>query len=112
MTKQHILDELKRVAKRMGGVAPGRLRFQTETGIKESDWRGRYWIRWNEAVKEAGLTPNQKTEGYDDDLLVAKLISFARELGHFPLVAELLMKARTEKGFPSESTFRNNLGTK
>jgi hypothetical protein len=106
MKKQHILEEIKRTAEANGGVPLGRLRFFTETGIKESDWRGVYWVRWNEAVKEAGFAPNQKVESYDDSWLITKLISSTRELGHFPVWAELRLKARNTEDWPSDSTFR------
>ena len=77
MTKQHILDEIRRIAKANGGVSVGRLRFCTETGIKESDWRGVHWAKWNDAVREAGLTPNEKVIAYDEEWLILKLIGLA-----------------------------------
>jgi Meiotically up-regulated gene 113 len=106
MNKQHILEEIRRTANSNGGVPLGRLRFFTETGIKESDWRGVHWVRWNEAVREAGFAPNQKTESYDEDWLLTKLIALARELGRFPVWAELRLRARTAPDFPSDGTFR------
>jgi hypothetical protein len=106
MTKQHILDEISRTAVANDGMPLGRLRFQTETGIKESDWIGKYWVRWNDAVREAGLSPNRKTEAYEDEWLILKIIALARELTRFPVSAEFRMRSRTEKGFPSESTIR------
>ena len=43
MSKQHILDEIRRTAEENGGVPLGLDRFVVATGIKEFDWRGRYW---------------------------------------------------------------------
>lgn len=106
MNKQHIIEEIRRTAKANGGSPLGRLRFRAETGIKESDWLGVYWVRWNDAVREAGLNPNKKTEAYQDEWLMAKIVSLARELGHFPVHAELRLKARTDADFPDDSTFR------
>jgi len=106
MTKQHILEEIKRTAKANGGLPIGRLRFFTETGIKESDWRGVYWVRWNDAVREAGFAPNQKTQAYDEEWLIMQLATVARELGHFPIWSELRMRARTDSEFPNDATFR------
>lgn len=83
----------------------GRLRFFRETGIKESDWKGKYWARWNDAVTEAGLEPNQKTSAYEEGLLIEKFISLMRELGRFPVVAEIRMKVRTDPSFPNDKTF-------
>lgn len=83
----------------------GRLRFFRETGIKESDWKGKYWARWNDAVSEAGLEPNQKTSAYEEALLIEKFVSLMRELGRFPVVAEIRMKVRTDPSFPNDKTF-------
>ena len=55
MTKDHILAEICRTAAPNGGMPLGRERFFAETGIKEPDWRGKYWVRWSDAVRAAGL---------------------------------------------------------
>ncbi len=105
MNKQHILHEIKRTAEANGGIPLGRLRFFRETGIKESDWKGKYWARWNDAVSEAGLEPNQKTIAYEEELLIEKFVALMRELGRFPVVAEIRMKVRKDPGFPNDKTF-------
>jgi Meiotically up-regulated gene 113 len=111
MDKQHILDEIRRTATASGGVSLGKDRFFTETGIKESDWFGRYWVRWSDAVREAGFTPNRMSEAYTDDVLVAKLISLTRKLGRFPVRGDLRMQARGTVEFPSDKAF-GRLGSK
>jgi hypothetical protein len=55
MDKDRILAEIRRTASENGGRPLGRLRFFAETGIRESDWRGIHWVRWSEAVAEAGF---------------------------------------------------------
>ncbi len=105
MNKQNILQEIKRTAEANGGNPLGRLRFFRETGIKESDWKGKYWARWNDAVSEAGLEPNQKTSAYEGELLMEKFISLMRELSRFPVVAEIRMKVRKDPSFPNDKTF-------
>ena len=105
MNKDQILQEIKRTAEANGGSPLGRLRFFRETGIKESDWKGKYWARWNDAVSEAGLEPNQKTSAYEEELLFEKFISLMRELSRFPVVAEIRMKVRKDPSFPNDKTF-------
>jgi hypothetical protein len=45
MTRAQIIQEIQRTAKQNGGKPLGRRKFTTETGIKESDWLGVYWVR-------------------------------------------------------------------
>ena len=111
MDKQYILDEIRRTAKENGGDALGTQKFLTETGIKKSAWHGKYWVRWGDALREAGLTPNQLAEAYDEELLIAKLISLTRELGRFPVEGDLRMKSRNDPDFPSHGAF-NRVGSK
>ena len=59
MTKEHILSEIRRTAATNGGKPLGVERFLKETGVKPSDWQAKYWIRWGEALREAGFQPNQ-----------------------------------------------------
>jgi hypothetical protein len=105
VTKAHILDEIKRTAEANGGQPLGRQRFRTETGIKETDWSGKYWIRWSDALREAGYSPNQFQSAYSEQFLLRKLAAFVQELGHFPVHAELKLKAREDPEFPSHNTF-------
>lgn len=105
MNKAHILSEIKRTAALNGGVPLGKDRFFQETGIKASDWLSKYWARWGDAVKEAGLTPNTLQTAYEDELLLEKCVDLTRELGHIPVSTEFAMKARQDKTFPSKNTF-------
>ena len=105
VTKAHILDEIKRTAEANGGQPLGRQRFYAETGIKETDWSGKYWIRWSDALREAGYSPNQFQSAYSEQFLLGKLATFVQELGRFPVHAELKLKARQDSGFPSHNTF-------
>jgi len=89
----------------------GRKRFESETGIKESDWLGRFWTRWNDAVREAGLEPNTMQGRFPEEHLLQTLTSLIRELGRFPTSAELKLKSRQDSDFPSHNTF-NRLGRK
>lgn len=110
-TKSHILAEIRRTAEKNGGVPLGRQRFYADTGIKESDWLGRYWARWGDAVTEAGLRPNTLQVAYDEDVLFERLAALAKDLGRFPARTEIQLKAQSEPTFPNAKTFQR-LGRK
>lgn len=105
MNKKHILDEIRRTAEANGGQPLGRDRFEKETGIREGDWSGRYWARWNDAVKEAGFVPNQMNTAIEDDALIGQLAQLAKQLGKFPVRMEMRMHKRENPSFPNDKTF-------
>jgi hypothetical protein len=109
--KQFIIQEIKRTASENAGVPLGWRRFETETGIKYYDWFGVYWARWNDALREAGFSPNQLTAAYESEDLLGKYAELARELGRLPVVGDLRLKRRKDPEFPGDKTFRR-LGTK
>jgi hypothetical protein len=110
--KSHILAEIKRTATANGGVALGRRRFETETGIRESDWAGKYWARWSDALAEAGLTPNKLVGAFDEDELLRPLAAFARELGRLPVTHEMRMRKKTDPTLPNEKVFARRFGSR
>jgi hypothetical protein len=112
MNKQAILSEIRRTAESNGGVPLGMERFAQETGSKPSDWRGKIWVRWGDALREAGFEPNQMRGAYQDNVLIDKSIALMLELSHFPTVAEIRFKAHNDPGFPWHNTFRDRLGTR
>ena len=113
MERDHIVSEIKRTAEMSGGTPLGQGRFFQETRIKVSDWKGKFWVRWGDALREAGLEPNRfGSDAHDRTFLIEKLIGLARELGHLPSVWELRLKARQEPGFPSQIAFSRWLGSK
>jgi len=111
MNKEHILQEIKRTAEEHGGVPLGWRKFAQETGIRDSLWLGKHWARWGDAVREAGYTPNQMTEAYDEADLFEKFILVARELRKLPTDKDLRLKAHQDSHFPDAATFRRS-GTK
>jgi len=105
VTKEHILSEVRRTAAQNSGQPLGRGAFFSATGIRESDWIGKWWPRWNDVLAEAGFPPNQMNPRRPDDDMLQRLAEFVRELGHYPVIAELKMKASADKTFPSPKTF-------
>lgn len=106
MKKQQILAEIHRTAQANGGRPLGRDRFERETGIRTSDWEGKYWARWNDAVRDAGLSPNQLVSAYDEAHLLAQLASLVRELGRFPTSREMILRRRHDAQFPSQTVYK------
>jgi hypothetical protein len=105
MDKSDILDAIKRLAAANGGKAPGRVRFEHETGIRMSDWYPHLWLRWGDALVEAGYVANELQTAISNEILIRKYIDLTRELAHLPVEGELLRKARKDKSFPSRNTF-------
>lgn len=105
ITRSQILDEIKRTAEENGSQPLGRQKFYAETGIKENDWLGRYWVRWSDALQEAGYSPNQFQSAYNEQFLLEKLAALTQELGHFPTIAEIKLKRRQDPEFPSHGPF-------
>ncbi len=110
MKKEYIIDEILRTTKENAGVPLGVGRFKKETGIKTSDWYGKYWSKWGDALREAGYEPNKKQEPYDIEWLIKKLIELIREKGRFPTDGELRLKAFNDSTFPAHSTFSKRMG--
>jgi hypothetical protein len=109
--KSEILELIVRTAKDNGGVPLGSARFGSETGIKETDWCGKYWARWGDALTEAGFSPNAFQQAYNAEFMMEKLAMLARELGKFPTSREIQLRTRFDKTFPNKKTFQR-LGSK
>jgi Meiotically up-regulated gene 113 len=112
ITKEEIIQEIQQTAKNNGNIALGKGRFLQMTGIKESDWQGRYWARWSDAVREAGFEPNAMQVPLDETILFEKYIALTREKNRFPVNAEIQLQTRIDPTFPASSTFSNRFGTK
>jgi hypothetical protein len=109
--KQQILDMIRRLAAQNGGKAPGAQRFTTITGIGKSAWYPKLWLRWGDAVREAGLQGNSMARSIGHELLIKKYIELIRELGNFPVEGDLVHKRLADRSFPYRDAF-NALGGK
>ena len=63
------------------------------------------WVRWGDAVREAGFLPQRLQAAYDDEFLIEKFIEFVRSLGRYPVAAEAKLETRRDSTFPSFKTF-------
>ncbi len=111
MTKEEILQTIRTLAVAHGGQPPG-WRGIAEAGIRESEWLGKYWARWSDALRDAGFTPNRWQVGYDEDFMLRRFAALIRELGHFPTEPELKLKRRVDPTLPSERAYRARFGGK
>ena len=78
--KAHIIREIKRIANANGGKPPGVQIFERETGIKQWDWYPDTWLRWNDALEEAGYLPNKLQGRIGDEVVIEKYIAARRHL--------------------------------
>ncbi len=102
-TEQLIIDEIRRMASENGGTPPGKASFAKATGIRQTDWCGKFWARWSDAVRAAGLPPNQPPRKKTAREVVEALIVVARALGRFPTLAEMALRRRNDPTFPGRN---------
>lgn len=106
MTKDQILAEIRRTTAENGGVALGKKRFLDATGIAESDWLGRYWTRWGDALREAGVPGQSMNSRLPDEAILDAAATIVRRQGRFPTAAEIRLAVRADPNLPSHNTFR------
>jgi hypothetical protein len=104
ITRQHVLDEIRRTASANGGIPVGSRTFEQLTGIRSHEWQ-RFWPRFSEAQAEAGLEPNKLKAAIPDELMLEKLALLTRAYGHRPTISELRVAKRTDPGVPSIEAF-------
>lgn len=109
--REQILNAIRRLSE-ANGQPPGKRLFETSTGIKESAWYGVYWVRWSEALAEAGLAPNTRTVAHDEDFLFRKFADALRHFGRIPTVMELRMYGKKDPDFPNEKAALRPFGSK
>ncbi len=109
--KEDILQEIRRQAAINDGVPLGKERFEAVTGIKQSAWQGRFWVRWSDVLMAAGFAPNQwQGQKLSDEELVRELANLAQHLGHYPVNNEVKFHHSQNPSFPDAKTFRTRFG--
>ena len=96
ISREHILQEVKRTAEANGGKPLGKARFLNETGIRDADWIGRFYARWNDVLRDAGFGPNKLNEAIDEVILLDRYADLAQEFGRVPVTSELRLKKRAD----------------
>jgi len=72
-SEYQIIDEIRRTAVQNDGRPLGKRRFESETGIRESDWYGGHWVKWIDALVEAGFAPNSMQKPHPQEAIQACL---------------------------------------
>ena len=99
-----VIAEIQRLALQYG-KAPGKELFERETGMQSAEWYPKLWLRWSDAIKEAGLQPNKFNERTSDGIVLNKYCGFIRELGHVPVIGEIRNRAADDSSFPAHTVF-------
>lgn len=110
MEKERILEAIRGTAKENGGQPLGRESFATATGIKESDWSGKFWSRWSDVVQEAGFEPNAMNQPRPFAELLKAVADLIKELGRFPTQPEMNLRRKNDPSFPSPDSIRRRMG--
>lgn len=108
--REKILDEIKRLAKANGGTPPGQNVFAKETGYKPHEWE-KYWARWGDAVREAGLVAQEWSSKLNAMLFYPKLAEAVRYYKRLPTIRELQLFRKINPVIPSAMTLKNHFSS-
>jgi hypothetical protein len=84
ISKEKILEAIRKTAQENSGRPLGEVKFQ----------------------KEAGFEPNQFQVPYSDEFISEKIIGLIRKLKKFPTTRERIVERNIDSDFPSHGTFR------
>jgi hypothetical protein len=111
--KNDIINKIKEVANILGGKTPSLGDMEKYANIKADMWKGKYWVRWSDALIESGYTPNSfSLPKIGKEKITIKLLSFIREIDRLPLFLELKMRKQVDITFPSISAITRNFNGK
>lgn len=107
--REHIISEIRRLAKETGKV-PGQRLFEGETGVAEHQWRGKFWARWGDALIEAGFGPNEWNQKLDTNTVLDAIIVACRYYKKIPTRSELELYSRDNPGMNSAKLISRHFG--
>lgn len=110
--RDHILKEIKRIAAEQQGVPPGQAAFAKVTGISTGKWRGIHWLKWSDALAEAGFQANSWQGKHNSDDILLRLAELTERLGRLPTNSEVKFERKKDPSFPVHSTVANHFPTK
>jgi Meiotically up-regulated gene 113 len=107
-----IIDEIRRLAARDSGQPPGQGVFAKESGIAAHKWRGVYWARWGDALKDAGFQPNEWASKSDTQAILMKFAELTLDSGSIPTKSEIDLMRRQDNSIPSSKFIISHFGGK
>lgn len=84
--------------------------FAKETRIGKHRWYGVHWVRWSDALEEAGLSANSLTNKVDSHELLRRLATETLRAGKLPTQAEMKMIRARDASFPHAEIFARHFG--
>ena len=108
MSREEIIAGIRALAAVIGR-APGSKLFESQAELSAHHWRGVYWARWSDALREAGFEPNLRQGKADPELMLEQLAIATRRFGHCPTAPELELYGRSWEA-PSPPTVRRHFG--
>lgn len=109
LRREDVLDALRAYADEHG-VVPGRKTFLAHSGFPRGVFEGRFWARFGDAVREAGLEPQTSPDRIDEEAAVAAYAQLTRELGRIPTHADMRLQGSLDPEFPSRQTIIRRVG--
>lgn len=104
VSKDEILQAIRRAAAENDGKPVGRKRLLQLTGITEYAL-AQHWPKYSDAVREAGFKPNALNGALDTTAVLSQFAVLTRELGHIPTSNELRRARANNPTFPSRGVF-------
>ena len=77
-----------------------------------SEWYGKHFRSWGDALLEAGYNPNKKQRKLPSEQVLRKYAEAVRYFGRIPTEIDIRMYTRSRPDVPGHSTFRNHFGNK
>jgi hypothetical protein len=108
-TKERVLAEFHRAVKIGEGVPPGQNSFAKV--VPERSWRGKFWARYSDLVREAGFEPKRPNVAQDTNLILERFMPVIRRLGRWPTEAEQQLERRSDPTFPDRSVMRRRFAS-
>ncbi len=105
-TKERVLAAYRRAASENGGMPLGVDGF--DKIVPTRAWRGKYFARFSDLVREAGFEPRGKNVRYTDAALLEPVAELVRRLGRLATEDERIMERRGDVNFPSNTTLRKH----